>query len=342
MKQEGRKNISTVKQIEALKPRADRFEIPDATIRGLRLVVFPTGKMSWAYRYRFGGRTRKLTLDCGATDLARARKLAGDAMNKVAAHVDPGIEKQEKKQAGSPLTVAGLIDRYAAEHLGKTKDEAGVVSYALRSGYETERVLKKELKPYANRLADGGISSHEAVTIIKDVAERGTVMRNRTLTALKTLFVFAMSAEVKAASSSPFAGLELREEASRERVLSKAELRAVWQAAEKLGHPYTAIIRLLVLTGQRLHEIADLRWNEIDFVERQIILPGSRTKNGESHIVALSDTAIEILKAYPKIKSDDGLVFTATGRPLNGWSKLRARLNEAVAEALERKPERWT
>lgn len=117
----------------------------------------------------------------------------------------------------------------------------------------------------------------------------------------------------------------------------------MWQAAEKLGHPYTAIVRLLVLTGQRLGEIAGLRWDEVDLVERQITLPGSRTKNGKSHIVALSDSAVAILKAAPKIKSEDGLVFTVTGKPLNGWSKMRARLNEAVTEALDnREPERWT
>src|SRR6516225_443391 len=104
-----KKYIATVKQIENLKPRAARYELADATLRPLRLVIFPTGAKSWVYRYRFGGRTRKLTLQCGATDLARARELGAAAMNKIAAGTDPGVEKAEKKRAGSPLTIEQLI-----------------------------------------------------------------------------------------------------------------------------------------------------------------------------------------------------------------------------------------
>jgi integrase len=170
-------------------------------------------------------------------------------------------------------------------------------------------------------------------------------MRNRTLTSLKALYGFGMSAEaMKAVASSPFAGLELKKEGDgRDRVLSKTELKAVWRAVGKLGHPYTAIVRLLILTGQRLNEIAGLRWGEVDLVEQQITLPGSRTKNGKPHIVALSSAAVDILKGAPKIESQDGLVFTVTGKPLNGWSKMRTRLNEAVTETLDnREPERWT
>jgi integrase len=99
---------------------------------------------------------------------------------------------------------------------------------------------------------------------------------------------------------------------------------------------------MLILTGQRLNEIACVRWSEVDFEKRQITLPGSRTKNGRSHIVALSDPAIEILKSAKKVESEEGLVFTITGGRISGWSKMRARLAEAVRKALEKEPEHWT
>jgi integrase len=77
--------------------------------------------------------------------------------------------------------------------------------------------------------------------------------------------------------------------------------------------------------------------------KKQIELPGARTKNGRAHIVALSPAALEILEkaSEKKIKSEEGLVLTIGGDVLNGWSKLRGRLYEAVEEALERKPEPW-
>jgi integrase len=43
----------TVKAIESLKPGASRREVPDGEVSGLYLQIFPSGKASWAFRYRF-------------------------------------------------------------------------------------------------------------------------------------------------------------------------------------------------------------------------------------------------------------------------------------------------
>jgi integrase len=342
MKQKA-KYVSTVTQIDNLKPRAERYEIADANLRKNRIVVFPSGAKSWVFRYRFGGRTRKLTLECGATDLARARELGAAAMKAVASGIDPGAEKQEKKQAGDPVTVEGFIESYLNVCVRKTHNPKGEKlkrpPAPLRSAAEIARILKKELAPFKNRLAANGISTIEAAKLIEDVADRGAVMANRTLAACKALYGSDVAKRIGAVD--PFADLSLTEESDRERALSAAELRAVWNAADKLGHPYTAIIRLLILTGQRLNEIGCLRWSEIDLDKREIELPASRTKNERSHIVPLSDSAIDILRAAPKMESSEDLVFTVTGRRLNGWSKMRERLNAAVNEILGKQPERW-
>jgi integrase len=287
-----------------------------------------------------------MTLAAGATDLARARELGMEALNAVKAKRDPGAEALEKKRAAAPMTVECLIEKYAKEHLGKKEDPktGEVVSYSLRSGHEVERILRKELKPYLNRQANGGLSESEAGDLIKNVAKRGTVIRNRTLANMKSLYAFAMSSDGgRVAASNLFADLKLKEVDDREIVLSELELKAVWAAAGKLGEPYTGVIRLLILTGQRLNEIAGLRWAEVNFGKKQIELPGWRTKNGLAHIVALSPAAIEILEAAKekKIQSEEGLVFTITGGQLNGWSRLRGRLYEATEEAFGSKPQAW-
>src|SRR5262249_58147283 len=84
-------------------------EIPDGGCKGLYLVVHPTGHRVWCVRYRFGGRTRKLTLgnafvvgkgekDPGnGLTLAAAHKQAADALYKLAQGIDPGTEKANKK-----------------------------------------------------------------------------------------------------------------------------------------------------------------------------------------------------------------------------------------------------
>jgi len=50
--------------VENAKPNPlKRVEIPDAGQPGLYLVIQPTGKKSWAVRYRLNGKPGKLTLN---------------------------------------------------------------------------------------------------------------------------------------------------------------------------------------------------------------------------------------------------------------------------------------
>ena len=56
------------------------------------------------------------------------------------------------------------------------------------------------------------------------------------------------------------------------------------------------IIKLCLLTAQRVGEVAGIVASELDLDAREWRLPGSRTKNGHPHVVPLSDLAIEIIK----------------------------------------------
>src|SRR5262245_38428578 len=88
----------TTKSVENAKPFAQgRREIPDGGCRGLYLVVQPvTGRKSWAVRYRFGSKTRKLTLD-NVHSLADARKAATAALHELGQGRDPAATKFDAK-----------------------------------------------------------------------------------------------------------------------------------------------------------------------------------------------------------------------------------------------------
>ena len=80
----------------------------------------------------------------------------------------------------------------------------------------------------------------------------------------------------------PVAGTAKADEGgSRERVLRPDEIKALLRS---LGDdPFSNIVRLLLLTGQRRNEIGHLQWGEIDLAKAQIVLPASRVKNGREH-----------------------------------------------------------
>ena len=75
----------TAKGIEAVRAADDRRELPDDYMRGLYLVVQPTGSKSWAVRYRHGGRSHKHTVGpYPAFDLKQARDAAAKVLRAVA------------------------------------------------------------------------------------------------------------------------------------------------------------------------------------------------------------------------------------------------------------------
>lgn len=108
-------------------------------------------------------------------------------------------------------------------------------------------------------------------------------------------------------------------------MLSEPELVEVWRAC--LDDDFGRIVRLLILTLQRRSEIADLANSEIDAAERQIRLPGYRTKNGREHIVPLSDFAWEILESVDRREGREFL-FGRGARGFGGWSKSKGELDE--------------
>src|SRR6516225_11084949 len=96
------------------KPGASRREIPDSLSRGLHLIIQPSGRRSFAVRYRYNGATRKLTLQPGIS-LASARKAAAAAMHEVSEGRDPAAAKrQAKAKAASAArdTLRGVCTEY--------------------------------------------------------------------------------------------------------------------------------------------------------------------------------------------------------------------------------------
>lgn len=112
----------------------------------------------------------------------------------------------------------------------------------------------------------------------------------------------------------------------RERILSDAELVAVWRRAAEFGHPYGRIVQLLILTGQRKGEIVGLRKSWIE--NGRIVYPSEFVKNERTHTIPLGKQAMELIEALPS-KSD--LLFPSRfdeERRFNGFSKCKKAFDQ--------------
>ena len=143
--------------------------------------------------------------------------------------------------------------------------------------------------------------------------------------ALKALMNWAVSRGLIPANNLPRMRFPVQ---ARSRVLANQELRVVWERAEDIGQPYGAIIKLLILTGQRRGEIAGLRRSWIK--DGWITYPQGFTKNKREHRVPLGRLAQAIIDGLP---SDNDLLFPARGKeasPFNGWSKSKAHFDKPL------------
>jgi len=125
------------------------------------------------------------------------------------------------------------------------------------------------------------------------------------------------------------------DEVSRDRVLTTEELRLVWQLAG--DGEYGAIVRLLILTGQRREEVGGMLWPEIEIADVNWRIGAERTKNGLVHDVPLSAPAVEILKARSRCDEKREFVFGAGTGPFQGWSNAKQALDRRMGAFLKAK-----
>jgi integrase len=345
----------TAFKVDSVKPnKTKRIEIPDAGKPGLYLVVQPNGRKSWAVRYRspIDRKPRKFTLD-GFPSLAAAHKLAQGALDKVAEGRDPAVEKQVVKRA--PASTSGIdaafrlfLDKHIRTRGGKPIRES--------TKAETARILGYRRGPDGWEPTGKGVLSHwkgrnlqsikpfEVRDMLEDVANKGPVLANRTLTALKTCFRFHLRRDPDLLLKSPCEGIENPSpETSRRRKLSDTELAALWSILDTEAYPFGRMVQLLILTGCRRDEVRQAPWTEFDFAHREWLIPDRRTKNGRDHLVPITDLMASILDGLPRIKGPAKLLFTTNGRtPVSGVAKFKERIDLKMAKALGEDPEPWT
>ncbi len=314
-----------------------RREVPDGKIGGLYLVAQPSGAKSWALRYRIDGVPKKLTIGpYPALDLATARKRAQEALGDVAGGKDPAAIKRATKTAAKAEreTQVDRVDRVVGlfiERHAKPKT---------RDWRETERMLTKEVVGRWSGRRLSQIARAHVNEMLDEIIDRGApIHANRVFAQFRKMSRWAVSRGI--VDRSPCEGMTAPSpEARRERVLSDDEIRLVWQAFESIGWPFGPIGKLLLLTSARRDEVASMEWRELDMEACTWTLPAARTKNKRQHEIPLSDAAVEIVKALPRVEGKAGLVFSTTGKTaVSGFSRAKSAIDATILEALQESAE---
>ena len=290
----------------------------DEDISGFGIRLRDGGSRTWIYRYRIGSKQRSVILGSAtAVPLAVARKNASGLAARIRLGEDPALDRDNAR-----LEADNTFGVLAQQYLETRKAEWRPVTYT-----EIKRHLTKYAKPL-HRVPIAAVSQRNIANLLNAIAkDAGDVTANRVRGGLCALFGWAMREGIRLPEGNVAALTNKREEKSRDRVLSDAELRTIWSAC--LDDDYGAILKLLTLTGQRAGEIAELRWDEVG--DEQIRLPANRTKNGRAHSVPLTEPVKMILSRFNR----DGraCVFGRVDTGFNGWHNCKQALNARIAAA---------
>jgi integrase len=327
----------TATNIRALTPPPGKIDHVyfDNDLPGFGLRVRTTGGKTWMIQYAIAGRTRRMALGSVAVlDPGQARETARRLLAQVRLGRDPAGERTTAR-ARAAETFGALLPRFLERQRGRLKP---------RSYVETERHLLAHAKPL-HGLPVEAIDRRGIAIRLAEIAQRsGPAASNRVRASLSAFFTWTAREGYVEVNPVAFTNKAV-ENGARDRVLSDAELAAVWRALA--DDQYGAIVRLLMLTGARRDEIASLRWSEIDLKAATITLPPARTKNRREHLIPLSEPALAILAAQPRRLEADGSdrdwVFgRGAGRGFQDWSRSKAGLDARIAAGREGKALAWT
>ena len=317
----------TQRRIEELECPAGKKDalVFDDEQKGLAVRVTVSGGKSYLAQYTLAGSKRRVALgSCSGISLAAARDAVRTILGDVAKGRDPAADRKaaaldaRRKAAHEALTLDALLDQWSALRLAdKRQSYAAEAVRALRHAFDRSLAL-----PAAD------LDRAAVVRVLDGLTKDGKpAMATRTAAYGRACFQWAIRRS--ALETNPFTNLPLTPVAKRERVLTDEELRSIWLATAGPG-PYNAIVRMLMVTGQRREEVAGMTWDEIAPDVSAWTIAASRAKNGAAHIVPLSAQAHAVLRAAPRRESVDEpeLVFPGLRGQFNGYSKAKEALDE--------------
>jgi len=305
------------KTVASLRPHAKkRLTIGDPDTRGLFVRVTPAGVKTYTIvaRNPEGRQVWAAVGKCDEIDLDGARECAREGVKRIKAGLPP-FPKAEPVRA--PRTFKQVSEAFLKIYVRKEGQKG---ERPLRSAREIERIFKKYLLPRWGEQAFTSVGRDEVTELLDELSiNNGPVMADAVLAQLSSLFNWHAS-RTSSYTSPIVRGMKRTKsrERARKRILTDAELRAVWFAADDLG-TFGGFVQTALLTGQRREKVATMRWDDIDGDGNWMIAAATGEK-GNAVSLRLPQLARDVLAARPRIEGNP-FVFAGRGsKAIAGFS----------------------
>ncbi len=312
------------KTIKAAKAGAKVREVTIAGHPNLVVNIYPAsarcpaGTKTFTYRYRKKSGIRRVAIGAyPAMSLQEVRERYLEHERTRAEGGDPQRESRKHRESLAEVTCAMFAEIYMDRWAIPRK----------RTHAQDRRMLDKDIIPRIGSMRVIDVTRADIVAVTDRIAKRGSpISANRTLSVLKRFFSFAIERGIL--EHSPCAHVRApAKENRRDRVLSPEEIVAFMSALDQshMSLQVNTALRFLLVSSQRLGEVASMAWENVDLTNRIWSLPAARSKNGRGNRIPLSTRAVLILREMQTTGGSEGWVFpNAEGRHIRGDSISRA------------------
>jgi len=261
----------------------------DSEFDGFGVRVSHTGKKYFVRGWVGGKRIRVMIGSHPIKTAETARSEAKIKLGQMESGIDPNEREREKvkeqKARKEEITVKKLVSEYIERHAKVKK----------RSWEADERLLNKEIIPTWGTRKAKDITKRDVTLLLESIIDRGTpAMSNQVLKIARKVFNFGIERDIL--PHTPFTGVKaLAPNNSRERALSEAEIKTLWECIDTaaISDEIRRALKLVLVTAQRPGEVAGMHVNEID--GQWWTIPTDRAKNGRTHRVFLTPLALELI-----------------------------------------------
>ena len=297
----------TDSKIKRLKPPTDTKK-PDkySDSNGLQLHVFPNGRMTWIYAYRFNGKQKNITLGSYEfMSLAQARVSHLRARQLLANGVDPSEHKKENKQTEDDST---LFKSLSYEWLENRKDIIKEGTY-LRD----LTTFEKDLFPFIGEIPIDQLKGKDILECAQRIEARGAQeMAKRSIPLVGRVFRFAIRKGLIENDPTPHLHEALKPRKVKNMArLDISEFPPFLLRIDKYHGSFLVktALQFITLTFVRTGELINMEWSEVDFDAKEWRIPAHKMKMALPHIVPLSTQAIALLKELEPLTGHKQYVF---------------------------------
>lgn len=299
--------------------------------RGLVVRIFATGLKSWSLEYRSPVTEKNARFSFEAASLADARAIAYRHRATLSDGKDPNQERKEAVEArrneyARTMSVADALDAY---------EPTFVVGDKAFSRRQRMMRLRRVVEPFNSR-AVASLTKGELITRLDQFqSDSGPISRNRAQAEIRAWLGWLHDRDY--VPTIALAGVRMAiDEKPREktRVLTDAEISAILSTTAD-GSTFSDVVRVLLHTGMRRAEAANLQPRDLDFVGRTIKVRGEVAKNRRERIIPMVEAIAPLLQARVEGLPRDGYIFgegSGFARPFCGWDRPMDRLRAVMPE----------